>query len=242
MQNKAVNGRWWLIVIDLATYAYQSETEWRNYFRGTSAHNTSRLDGKDQSTIGGPLVWTRHTGARSECCQTFPNGLQVAEGSHQDYRNLGVLHRRSVTCAASSDVIEIQDALQGSSGHLCACCIFLLLQTWMSCCQTTACPATVSVNHARRILRFELDSNGSWRVTSGLTHPPLGWCSPCAGTQTTGPSAGRGSTTNSAVIHGHEDFTQMIAKGARTQSQYRRRVVHRTGSSLLFRMPCTRAT
>ena len=46
-------------LVDPGTYAYHTEGEWRSYFRGTSAHNTVRIDGMDQSQSGGNFMWLR---------------------------------------------------------------------------------------------------------------------------------------------------------------------------------------
>jgi hypothetical protein len=40
-------------LVDAGTYAYHTEGSWRAYFRGTGAHNTVRVDGRDQSRQGG---------------------------------------------------------------------------------------------------------------------------------------------------------------------------------------------
>ena len=45
----AVDGTWW--IVDPGTYAYHSNAVWRNYFRGTAAHNTIVINDTDQSTI-----------------------------------------------------------------------------------------------------------------------------------------------------------------------------------------------
>src|SRR5690606_32758000 len=37
------------LLIDPGTYAYHTQKTWRDYFRGTLAHNTVRIDGEDQS-------------------------------------------------------------------------------------------------------------------------------------------------------------------------------------------------
>ena len=34
------------LFIDPGTYAYHTEQKWRDYFKGTSAHNTVRIDGQ----------------------------------------------------------------------------------------------------------------------------------------------------------------------------------------------------
>ena len=47
------------ILIDPGTYTYTSEPEWRDWFRGSSAHNTIRIDGRDQGVMAGPFRWTQ---------------------------------------------------------------------------------------------------------------------------------------------------------------------------------------
>ena len=44
------------VLIDPGTYSYM-EPEWRGYFRGSSAHNTVRIDGHDQAVAAGPFRW-----------------------------------------------------------------------------------------------------------------------------------------------------------------------------------------
>jgi hypothetical protein len=48
------------ILIDPGTYSYHTNVRWREYFRGTSAHNTVRVDGENQSVSGGNFLWVRH--------------------------------------------------------------------------------------------------------------------------------------------------------------------------------------
>ena len=43
-------------LIDPGTYAYHTQGPWRQYFRGTAAHSTLRVDGKDQSQFGGNFI------------------------------------------------------------------------------------------------------------------------------------------------------------------------------------------
>jgi hypothetical protein len=50
-------------LVDPGTYAYHTQADWRAYFRGTSAHNTVRLEGQDQSVIGGNFMWSRKADA-----------------------------------------------------------------------------------------------------------------------------------------------------------------------------------
>src|SRR5260370_33757987 len=46
------------ILIDPGTYTYVADTAERNRFRGSSAHNTVRIDYRDQAVPAGPFRWT----------------------------------------------------------------------------------------------------------------------------------------------------------------------------------------
>jgi len=46
------------VLIDPGTYTYVAEPDWRAWFRGTAAHNTLRIDGRDQAAPAGPFRWT----------------------------------------------------------------------------------------------------------------------------------------------------------------------------------------
>ena len=82
------------MLVDPGTYAYHTERRWRDYFRGTSAHNTVRIDGVDQSVSGGSFLWTQHARAR---CIAFEHGVDHERfvGEHDGYSRLAdpVVHR-----------------------------------------------------------------------------------------------------------------------------------------------------
>ena len=44
-------------LVDAGTYCYTPEPRWRDYFRGTAAHSTVRVDGLDQAEPAGPFRW-----------------------------------------------------------------------------------------------------------------------------------------------------------------------------------------
>jgi hypothetical protein len=45
------------ILIDAGTYTYVGDPEWRNWFRGSAAHNTIRIGRRDQAHPSGPFRW-----------------------------------------------------------------------------------------------------------------------------------------------------------------------------------------
>ncbi|WP_419784514.1 alginate lyase family protein [Maridesulfovibrio sp.] len=106
------------LLIDPGTYAYHTERKWRDYFKGTSAHNTVRIDGLDQSVSGGNFMWTRHANA---ACVSL--GLSAEEdffsGTHDGYSRLDdpVTHSRSISFLKDGTEIEVSDSLDCSESH-----------------------------------------------------------------------------------------------------------------------------
>ena len=45
------------LLIDAGTFTYVSDAAWRNFFRGTAAHNAIRMRGYDQAEAAGPFAW-----------------------------------------------------------------------------------------------------------------------------------------------------------------------------------------
>lgn len=105
-------------LIDPGTYAYLGEPEWREYFRGTSAHNTIVVDGENQSLSGGPFIWLRKGNARvREYHAESGSSRLVAE--HDGYSRLSapVLHRRQIDFDKRAAVITVSDYLIGKGEH-----------------------------------------------------------------------------------------------------------------------------
>ncbi len=46
------------VLVDPGTYAYMGDPAERNWFRGSGAHNTVRVNGKDQGGAAGPFRWS----------------------------------------------------------------------------------------------------------------------------------------------------------------------------------------
>jgi hypothetical protein len=109
------------IVVDAGTYLYHAGGAWRDAFRGTAAHNTLCLDGRDQSPIWGPFNWGPPAKARLIAADTGPDWRLAAV--HDGYRRrYGVWHRREIRATASG--FALTDTLVGRPCAREAICAF----------------------------------------------------------------------------------------------------------------------
>lgn len=98
------------VLVDPGTYLYQSGSAWRDWFRGTRAHNTLSIAGADQSIISGPFNWSHKAMARLDEMRGGNDWLIA--GSHDGYRGrYGVRHQR--TLEKTPEGILLTDRLLG---------------------------------------------------------------------------------------------------------------------------------
>ena len=103
------------ILADPGTYCYQGEPDWRSYFRSTLGHNTVEIAHHDQSTSGGPTLWTRH--ARTHLIELEMDAagqVSLWSAEHDGYSSLDppASHRRSVRLLRRDRRIEILDVVE----------------------------------------------------------------------------------------------------------------------------------
>jgi hypothetical protein len=80
------------VLIDPGTYTYVSDQRWRDWFRGSAAHNSIRVDQKDQALAAGSFAWNGRPEVRIE---------QWIAGDDYDFVDAvcgyqGIRHRRRV--------------------------------------------------------------------------------------------------------------------------------------------------
>ncbi len=167
-----VGGREFLV--DPGTYSYQSDIKWRNYFRGTSAHNTVRIDGLDQSVIGGKFMW--HYKAESGCDE-WVTGEQDDrfEGYQKGYLRLPdpVLHRRAVRFDKRAGRFHITDSLECAAPHD-------IEQFWHfseKCDVRADGSSIVAEQDGIRVVLYIKEPGWSIDLCSGMDDPPCGWIS-----------------------------------------------------------------
>jgi Heparinase II/III-like protein/Heparinase II/III N-terminus len=104
-------------LVDSGTRCYISEGGDRAEFRGTSAHNTIRVDSVDQAVPAGPFAWTSVPKVQVECWRTG-RAFEFFEASHNGYCRLAdpVEHRRSVLHVKGGFWL-IRDIAKGEGTH-----------------------------------------------------------------------------------------------------------------------------
>ena len=103
------------VLVDPGTFAYHAGGAWRDWFRGTRAHNTLSIDGADQSVIAGAFNWSHKAKARLD--ERVDGAGWRLRASHDGYVDrFGKRHERLLE--AGADGIHITDRLIGSEDPL----------------------------------------------------------------------------------------------------------------------------
>jgi hypothetical protein len=160
-------------IVDPGTFAYHTEADWRSYFRGTAAHNTVRVDERDQSQQGGNFMWLRKARAGCSLWNTDAHADQF-EGWHDGYASLAdpVTHRRRIELEKPTRRIVIEDTLQMKGEHD--------IELFFHCaedCEVREEPKSLSITRNGRTLNLWLPEGGEVRVVRGSEMPMGGWVS-----------------------------------------------------------------
>jgi hypothetical protein len=159
-------------LIDAGTYSYWQDQKWRDYFRGTSAHNTVRIDGLDQSVSGGRFMWLRKAVAAIERMPQSPHEFDF-RGSHDGYLRLPdpVRHLRSVRFDAASATLLVRDELVANKPHRAE--LF-----WHFAPGLDVHLTSTGLHVAGRAFALQMHATGAGltlELVRGADNPPLGW-------------------------------------------------------------------
>jgi len=162
------------ILIDPGTYAYHTQRMWRDYFKGTSAHNTVRVDGVDQSVSGGNFLWIKHAQAQVIALERTPL-LDRWVASHGGYSRLKhpVTHRREIQFEKQHSRLQVTDELLGSGSHRIE-----IFWHFAEQCAVVANGRDVRVSCGDVLLSMTLPEELHCNVQRGVERPqPIGWLS-----------------------------------------------------------------
>ena len=100
------------ILVDPGAFTYVSHPDERDWFRGSGAHNTIRVDGKDQAIPVGPFRWSHQPAARlREWASSEAEDLLDAECV-----SFSITHRRRVRFV-KPDLLLVVDDVSGPLGE-----------------------------------------------------------------------------------------------------------------------------
>jgi hypothetical protein len=104
-------------LVDAGTYTYAAESQWRDFFRSTSAHSTVMIDGRQQAEAAGPFGWHRHPRVRLREWHSNAQ-FDFLDAEQDGYANLPdpVIHRRRVIFVKPAFWILVDD-LSGAARH-----------------------------------------------------------------------------------------------------------------------------
>ncbi len=161
-------------LVDPGTYSYWQAPKWRDYFRGTSAHNTVRIDGQDQSVSGGRFMWLRKAQASIERMPSSPHDFEF-RGSHDGYMRLTdpVRHVRSVRFDGATNTLTVRDEVAARKPHKVE--LFWHFAPGLDVRLTSQ---GLSVRGQRFVLQMQVSgADLQLELVRGAENPPLGWVS-----------------------------------------------------------------
>jgi len=162
------------ILIDSGTFAYHTEARWRSYFRGTSAHNTARIDQLDQSVAAGNFLWLNKAETKVLQWTSNPSEDRLV-ASHNGYLRLNdpVLHTRDLRLLKEQRLLLIEDRFEAEGDHV------VELHWHFREDSAIRMHEGGFVAHVGPVLIESLftGSAGSAELVRGCADPPLGWVS-----------------------------------------------------------------
>ena len=101
------------LLVDPGTSTYTMNAQLRDRMRGSFNHNTVAVDGRPQSTPGGPFRWKTTAAARLEASR-HSGGFDWVEAVHDGYAPIE--HRRSIVRADGAGVLVVDELHQQDHG------------------------------------------------------------------------------------------------------------------------------
>ncbi len=111
----AANGR--TMLVDPGTYTYTGSKEMRDWFRGSTAHNTLTIDGKSSSAPAGPFSWQTVAGC-APLAWLSQKRFDYVAGAHDGYSRLSnpAAHWRDILFL-KSDYWVMRDRVESAGYH-----------------------------------------------------------------------------------------------------------------------------
>ena len=164
------------MLVDPGTYRYNTAAAWRQYFKGTRAHNTVTIDGRDQADQETGFIWGEPYACTVLARKETPGGYYM-KARHDGYRRLEkpVWHTRTLAWFPEEGFVT-KDTFEGKGRHF--------FELNFHCHpDTTVLPGkdywTIAYNDKQLFLASV--SGDGFAAESGCDHSPFGWFSPAYG-------------------------------------------------------------
>lgn len=161
-------------IVDPGTYLYHEGGEWRDYFRSTSAHNTVKVDGMDQSEMIGPFLWGHKA-------RTFLKDFKLAKEKdsitayHDGFSRFRkrIFHERTLISEKKKKCIIINDRIIAEGNHDVE--IFHQLHPKVKVMKQTG--NTFKLKNGKKEIKITFDKKLVVEKISAQLDPILGWYS-----------------------------------------------------------------
>jgi len=108
------------VLCDPGTGTYTRDARLRNHFRATAAHNCVVIDGQEQNTIEhsrSGLFWIGTEAEVGPIEQWCEHGSLCLRACHSGYKNVGVMHTRTICFPKERPAVMVEDELDGNGAH-----------------------------------------------------------------------------------------------------------------------------
>lgn len=186
------------LLIDPGTYLYHRGGAWRDYFRGTSAHNTITVNDRNQAEMTGPFMWgARRPKIRIEKWESSEKRDYISAS----YTNCTVRHRRDISFHKEKEVFLMEDFLEAKGKnvvrqyfHLPPAAIIKELDIDL-----------IEVKNRSAFLYMLFDRDFKRDIKRGEESPILGWSS-----HVFGAKSESATLVNTAYMRGAEKFNTLL--------------------------------
>jgi len=165
------------IFVDPGTYTYHTEPEWRNYFIGTLAHNTIRINQRNQATIAGPTLWLDHYKIKVLESESTEE-IDRVTAEHNGYKTLGINHKREFLFYKKELKIRITDTIEASDNNNYFIEMPFHLHPDMKIEEQTDHAYSIRNSKHQSDILLNIDNSLNSEVKNGQTSPEIiGWYS-----------------------------------------------------------------
>lgn len=169
------------LLADPGTFTYRNDSEFREYFRSTIAHNCVQLFDSDQSKQLGPFLWGDTASVIDPRSRWSSDGQRIeVSAGHDGYAHKGAIHHRQLDFNPTTQSLTVRDTIELQvEAEVPVAVAFHFGPTVQVRPGPEWSIATLSWtdDSEPRWAEMSLDPSLSWSIAKGREKTPLGWYS-----------------------------------------------------------------